>query len=89
LILPVLLYNPMIWRVEADGEAATELVVTNIGLFFLKEVSPQGDLTGYFVREIIAGGTQVEPRNMDVESDSFRRRWLPMSVQLIPNKPKG
>ena len=90
LILPVLLYNPMIWRVETDGEAATELVVTNFGLFFLKEVTLQGDLRGYFVREIIAGGMPIAPGNMNGDSDSpeFRRRYLPMSVQLIPNQPK-
>jgi len=63
-------------------------VVTNIGLFYLKEVSPEGNLTGYFVREIIAGGTQILPRNLERESASFQRRWLPMSVQLIPNKSK-
>jgi hypothetical protein len=90
LILPVLLYNPMIWRVEADGEAATELVVTNIGLFFLREVTPQGELSGYFVREIIAGGIPIEPVNMSGEGaiPEFRRRYLPMSVQLIPNKTR-
>jgi len=90
LILPVLLYNPMIWRVEADAEAATELVVTNFGLFFLKEVTLQGELRGYFVREIIAGGAPIAPVNMSVENASpeFRRRYLPMSVQLIPNIPK-
>jgi Flp pilus assembly protein TadG len=90
LILPVLLYNPMIWRIEADGEAATELVVTNFGLFFLKEVTLQGDLVGYFVREIIAGGIPIAPGNMSGDSNSpeFKRRYLPMSVQLIPNQPK-
>jgi len=90
LILPVLLYNPMIWRVEADAEAATELVVTNIGLFFLTEVTLEGYLRGYFVREIIAGGTPIAPGNMsaDVATPEFKRRYLPMSVQLIPNKPK-
>jgi hypothetical protein len=90
LILPVLLYNPMIWRIEADGEAATELVVTNFGLFFLKEVTLQGDLVGYFVREIIAGGIPIAPGNMsgDSASPEFKRRYLPMSVQLIPNQPK-
>ncbi len=90
LILPVLLYNPMIWRVEADGEAATELVVTNFGLFFLREVTLQGDLKGYFVREIIAGGIPIEPVNMSGETNSpeFKRKYLPMSVQLIPNRPR-
>jgi len=89
LILPVLLYNPMIWRVEADGDAVTELVVTNFGLFFLKEVTVQGELRGYFVREIIAGGIPVAPANLaDGDIPEFKRRYLPMSVQLIPNKPK-
>lgn len=89
LILPVLLYNPMIWRVEADGDAATELVVTNFGLFFMKEVTVQGELRGYFVREIIAGGIPVAPANMgDGSSPEFKRSYLPMSVQLIPNQKR-
>jgi hypothetical protein len=68
--------------------------VTNFGLFFLKDINALGDLTGYFVREIIAGGTQIEPRNMANDcagppNCGFRRGYLPMSVQLIPNKPRG
>ena len=91
LVLPVLLYNPMIWRVQDDAESATELVVTNFGLFFLKEMTLQGELRGYFVREIVAGGIPIAPVNMsgDGAIPEFKRRYLPMSVQLIPNKPRG
>src|SRR5215510_206545 len=88
LIIPGLLYNPIIQRSQTFAETQTQLAVTNIGLFYLKDVSPEGDLTGYFVREIIAGGTQILPRDLERESASFQRRWLPMSVQLIPNKSK-
>ena len=90
LILPVLLYNPMLWKVEADAETATEVVVTNIGLFFVKDVSLQGDLTGYFIREIMAGGVPIDPVNMGADniSPEFKRKYLPMSVQLVPNKQR-
>ncbi|MGH9766134.1 MAG: pilus assembly protein TadG-related protein [Blastocatellia bacterium] len=85
-IIPVLLYNPIIWKDDATANSTTMLRVTNIGLFFLKTVTQEGDLQGYFVREIITGGIPIDPANMGIESDSFRRRWLPMSVQLVPNK---
>jgi hypothetical protein len=81
-IIPVLFYNPIFWK---DGTAAslTNLKVTNIGLFCLKRVSPNGDLEGYFVREIISGGTPVDPINMVADSASIKRAWLPMAVQLL------
>ena len=95
LIIPVLLYDPLLWKPGGQAQdSITELRVTNFGLFFLKEINALGDLTGYFVREIIAGGTQIEPRNMANDcagppNCGFRRGYLPMSVQLIPNKPRG
>ncbi len=83
-IIPVLLYNPIMWRDEGAATAVTSLRVTNIGFFFLKDVLTNGDLTGYFVREIIAGGTPVAPANMMADSEpGFRRNWLPMSVRLL------
>jgi hypothetical protein len=95
LIIPVLFYNPLVWKPGADPtDSITELRVTNFGMFYLKGVTPEGELTGYFVREIIAGGTQIEPRNLEIDCGAppncgFRRNWLPMSVQLIPKKPRG
>lgn len=86
-IIPVLLYNPMIWK--SGAPSVTTLRVTNIGLFFLKNVTPNGDLEGYFVREIISGGTPIDSPNMAGDSCSttqycnFKRSWLPMTVQLL------
>ncbi|MGE0130941.1 MAG: pilus assembly protein TadG-related protein [Blastocatellales bacterium] len=83
-IIPVLLYNPLIWKDPATVDSTTVLTVTNIGLFFLKNVTPNGDLEGYFVREVISGGTPIDSTNMMVDSGvSFKQRWLPMSVQLL------
>jgi len=80
-IIPVLFYDPMLAN---NVNGITTLRVTNIGLFFLKEITVDSDLKGYFVREIIAGGTPIDPINLDNRNDdSFRRRWLPMSVQLL------
>lgn len=81
MIIPVMLFSP----VEiAKNEFATELIVTNIGMFFLQEVRNDGTLTGFFVREIVAGGTPIDAANLTIESDpSFKRTWLPMSVQLV------
>jgi len=79
-IIPVLLYDPMLAN---NLNGVTRLRVTNIGLFFLKEVTVDGDLKGYFVREILAGGTPIESANLGSESANFKRRWLPMSVQLL------
>lgn len=87
-IIAVLFYNPMVWKDAAGAGSTTSLKVTNFGLFFLKDVKPNGDISGFFVREIIAGGTPIEATNIsaDVGSEpiwSFRQRWLPMSVQLL------
>jgi Flp pilus assembly protein TadG len=88
-IIPVLLYNPVIWKDEGAAVATTRLRVTNFGLFFLKHVNSQGDLDGYFIREIISGGTPIDSTNMSGDNCSippfcgFRRSWLPMSIQLL------
>lgn len=82
-IIPVLLYNPILMKDYPNLGAVTTLKVTNIGLFFLKEVDANGHLRGYFVREVIAGGTPIDATNIAADSDpSFKRSWLPMSVQL-------
>lgn len=83
-IIPVLFYNPIIWKDPGAVDATTTLTVTNIGLFFMRNVRPTGELEGYFVREIISGGTPIDATNMTSDSDpSFKRSWLPMSVQLL------
>jgi Flp pilus assembly protein TadG len=88
-IIPVLFYNPIIWKDEAAAISAPTMRVTNFGLFFLKNVNSNGDLDGYFVREIISGGTPIAPANMAPDNClfpslcGFKRSWLPMSVQLL------
>lgn len=78
-IIPVLFYDPFLYTNANPGV----LKVTNIGLFMLKLVEPNGDLTGYFVREIFSGGTPVAVANSAADSPSFQRNWLPMSVHLL------
>lgn len=83
-IIPVLFYNPIVWKDPATVGSINTLKVTNIGLFFLKDVQPNGDIRGFFVREIFAGGTPIDSTNMMADSaPSFKRSWLPMSVQLL------
>jgi Flp pilus assembly protein TadG len=78
-IIPVLLYDPFL-----VNSNPTVLRVTNIGLFFLDSVSPDGTLRGSFVREIFASGTPISSANFGSNSgDIFRKEWLPMSVQLL------
>jgi len=80
-IIPVMLFNPVEIARNAD---VAQLKVTNIGLFFLEDVRDDGTLRGFFVREIIAGGTPIDPANMAVDrAPSFKRSWLPMAVQLV------
>lgn len=81
LIIPVLLFNPL-ELVRNPG--ALQLRVTNFGLFYLQNVTTDGTLQGYFVREIIAGGTPISSTNFDNDQmNLFRRSWLPMSTRLI------
>lgn len=80
-IIPVLMFNPVD---VARNEDITLLKITNFGLFFLQEVRDDGTIRGFFVREIIAGGTPIAARNMSTDTDpTFKRSWLPMSVQLV------
>lgn len=80
MVIPVMLFSPV---EVARNPDATQLRVTNIGMFFMQEVRDDGTLYGFFVREIFAGGTTIDPANMAIDSDpSFKRTWLPMSVQL-------
>lgn len=84
-IIPVLLYNPVVWSKEEtkDGNF-TALHVTNIGLFYLQGVTNDGTITGFFVREIIGGGTPIAPANMQPDAEpSFKQSWLPMAVRLL------
>ncbi len=80
-IIPVLLFNPF-ELIRNPG--ALQLRVTNFGLFYLQEVSTDGTLQGFFVREIIAGGTPIASTNFDGDQlNLFRRSWLPMATQLL------
>lgn len=80
-IIPVLMFDPV---EVARNPGTTQLKITNIGLFFMQGLSDDGTLRGFFVREIISAGTPVDPANMTTDSDpSFKRSWLPMSVQLV------
>lgn len=82
-IIPVLLYNPIEWSRDANGNF-TQLRVTNIGLFYLQGVTNDGTITGFFVREIIGGGTPIAPENIQGDAEpSFKQSWLPMAVRLL------
>lgn len=80
-IIPVLLFNPF----ELIRNPATlQLRVTNFGLFYLQDVTTDGTLQGFFVREIMAGGTPIASTNFDSDQQNlFRRSWLPMATQLL------
>lgn len=81
MIIPVMMFSPVDVARNPD---LTQLRVTNIGMFFMQEVRDDGTLAGFFVREIFTGGAPIEPANMAIDSDvSFKRGWLPMSVQLM------
>jgi hypothetical protein len=87
-IIPVMFYNPIIWKDPGTITSVTTLKVTNFGLFFLKQVNSNGDISGFFVREIVGGGTPIDATNMSADIGSapnwsFKRSWLPMSVQLL------
>lgn len=78
-IIPVLLYDPF----QYDDNPAV-VRVTNFGLFLLNQVDVDGTIHGYFVREIIAGGTPIAAANFQGDSDPlFKQSWLPMSVRLL------
>ena len=80
-IIPVLLFNPL---ELVRNPTSNVLRVTNFGLFFLESVQADGSIQGFFVREIISGGTPIDATNFGVDSlPSFSRGWLPQSVQLL------
>ncbi len=80
-IIPIMLFNPF-ELIRNPG--ATELRVTNIGFFYLQDVTSDGTLVGFFVREIVAGGTPISATSFDSDQQTmFRRTWLPMATQLL------
>ena len=74
-VIPVLMCSPIQF---SDSRNAGQFFVTNIGAFFLEQVSPDGSLVGFFVREMVTGGLPLEPQNQ-VDNASL----LPVSVQLV------
>lgn len=80
-IIPVLLFNP----VELIRNPTTNVLrVTNFGFFFLQSVQADGSLQGFFVREIVSGGTPVDLTNFSADSlPTFSRNWLPQAVRLL------
>lgn len=81
MVVPVMLFSPV---EVARNQDVTTLRVTNIGMIFLQDVRDDGTLYGFFVREIFAGGTPVEAGNLQIDNaPTFKRSWLPMSVQLM------
>ncbi|MBS1788956.1 MAG: hypothetical protein JST85_14595 [Acidobacteria bacterium] len=81
MIVPVMLFSPV--EVARNPDVSV-LRVTNIGMFFMQDVRDDGTLYGFFVRELVAGGTPIDPSNMAIDNDPvFKRTWLPMSIQLM------
>jgi hypothetical protein len=74
-VIPVLLCSPIQF---SDSPNITQFFVTNFGAFFLEQVTPDGSLTGMFVREIVTGGMPLEPHNQ-VQNTAE----LPVAVQLV------
>ena len=74
-VIPVLMCSPIQF---SDSRNIDQFYVTNIGAFFLEQVAADGSITGRFVREVVTGGTQLEPQN-EVTNTSL----LPVSVQLV------
>ncbi len=79
-IIPVLLYDPFLVNTTPGV-----VRVTNFGLFFLDSVSVDGTISGFFVREIITGGTPIASTNFSESEigNTFKPKWLPMSVRLL------
>jgi hypothetical protein len=91
-ILPVLLFDPLILKKNADDSdppmpGGFKVKITNIGLFYLVRVDPNGDLIGTFVREVFAEGTPIDKDNMPLGAadtpHTFQRSWLPVAPRLI------
>jgi|GEM_PF-1211591 len=86
LIIPVLLCNPFEFYAKTElginrggvGDA-DHFTVTNIGALFIESAGYDGDIQGRFIREIMAGGTQIAPGS--IPSDNLR--LLPVSAKLV------
>lgn len=81
LIVPVLLCNPFdFYRKAINPAQGNAFTVTNIGAFFIEAAGgdlSSGFITGRFVREMIVGGTAVNPA-------SYNYPWLlPASARLV------
>jgi hypothetical protein len=74
LVIPVLFCSPIQFSLSSH---TSQFYVTNIGAFYLEAVSP-GSLVGYFVREVVTGGTPLQP-----ESAVANTSFLPVSVNLV------
>lgn len=75
-VIPVLLCSPI--QFSNSPQNTPQFYVTNIGAFFLELVGADGSITGAFVREVVTGGTPLEPQN-EVANTSL----LPVSVHLV------
>ncbi len=73
-VIPVLMCNPTYFDTNSVGQ----FVVTNFGAFFLDFVNDDGSMSGYFVREVITGGTPIEASNNVIVQSQ-----LPVSVNLV------
>ncbi len=73
-IIPVLLCDPL--DLARDPGNKKQYQVTNFGAFFLTSVNANGDLTGYFVREVLVGG-------LTLQSDVTDSKLLPVTVQVL------
>ncbi len=73
-VIPVLMCSP----IQFASRNTPQFYVTNIGAFFLEQVGTDGSITGAFVREMVAGGTPLEPQN-EVPNMAL----LPVSVHLV------
>lgn len=74
LVIPVLLCSP----IKFGDQYVGQFYVTNIGAFYLLSALPNGDLQGYFVREVMTAGTSLQSQD-EVPNASL----LPISVSLI------
>ena len=75
-VIPVLMCSPI--QFSNSPQNTSQFYVTNIGAFFLEQVGTDGSITGAFVREVVTGGTLLEPQN-EVPNTGL----LPVSVHLV------
>ncbi len=74
-VIPVLLCSPIQYSISPN---TPQFLLRISALFFLETVSPDGFLSGYFVREVVTGGTPLQPQN-EVSNSGL----LPISVNLV------